>query len=218
MLVKPIIEACAADVADPDFVRTTTDRWLEFLNAAERQIVLVRPDAYAKFESIRLVAGAKQEIPAGGLRFLDAVRNMGDDGLTPGEVVTITSRDPMAAKRSWASGTGSTVIRSVSFDARFPKTFWTYPPVDASTPVYLEVGYSLIPPALEDIENDEINLDAVYYNPIRQWMLHRHYAVNTQSQVARARAGDYEKSFYQSLGIKLQMDVFVSPNQGALNG
>src|SRR3990172_11887436 len=85
--VQSILDEVSGDIQDVNKVRTTNTRLLEFYNNALLQIVLVRPDANADTKAVALVAGTKQDLPAGDIRLLDVVRNMGIAGNTPGNAI-----------------------------------------------------------------------------------------------------------------------------------
>ena len=61
---------------------TTGVRWpvvaelVLWVNDAQREVALMKPDASAKNETVTLVAGTKQSIPTTGNRLLKVVRNM----------------------------------------------------------------------------------------------------------------------------------------------
>jgi len=95
ILAQDLINDIAAELSDPQFVTWSADELLAYLNAATLRVCLVRPDASSSVESLQLVAGTKQSIPATARRLLGIDRNMGADGSTPGKVITSTDKRSM---------------------------------------------------------------------------------------------------------------------------
>ena len=57
---------------------------LDWANQGERKIVSLAPQANPVIEPVQLIAGVKQAITSGGITFINAVRNLGAGGTTPG--------------------------------------------------------------------------------------------------------------------------------------
>lgn len=197
----------------------STKKWSDsdltnYLNGALLQLALVRPDATAKTESALLVAGSKQTLPAGGLRLLDVTRNMGTNGTTPGAVVSVADKDSMGLfKSDWHSQAQASEVENYIYDERNPKTYFVSPPVTSSPAVYVEMVYSAIPTAVLSA-NLAVNIpvDDVYKGPVLDWMLHLSFGVEIISVNSQRLSKEYERSFYQSLGIKYTADIGYSPN------
>ncbi len=198
----------------------TTKRWsdtllLGYLNSAQRQIALVRPDVSSKTVAVLLVPGTKQAIPADGLRLLDTVRNMGTNGTTPGYPIGRTDRKSLDAfNRGWHLDTPATAVKSFIYDDVAPTQFYVTPPVHGSTAVYAEIIYAVSP--TDCALNGNIQLQDIYDNPIKQWMLHRALATELTSQVSQMNSRLQAQNFYQSLSTKTTMDRATSPNPPSL--
>ena len=61
---------------DTSNIRWTAAELILWLNDAQREIALVKPDATATNTHITLATGTKQSIPAGGNRLRKVIRNM----------------------------------------------------------------------------------------------------------------------------------------------
>lgn len=217
ILAQDLINAIAAELSDETFVTWTEADLTGYLNSALRQLVLVRPDVSSSTENITLNPGTKQSIPITALRLLDIVRNMGADGATPGKPIwSIPEKTLNSYRPTWHSETGKSVIKNFVYDEDEPKTFYTYPPVHAVTTVIVEAKFSVMPAEITDVTVDSIPVDDVYEGPLREWMLYRAYSKETDSTESRDLARQHEKSFYQSLGIKTQVDVKLSPSKEVL--
>lgn len=195
----------------------TTKRWSDndltlFYNSAVLQLALVRPDSTAKTSAVLLSANTKQSLPSDGLRLIDITRNMGADGLTPGAAIIKAERAQLDAyNRNWHTDTASATVKNFTYDERNPKVFYVTPKNDGTG--YVEIVYSSAPArvAAANISTTDIAVDDVYYGALKDWMLREAYQIEV-SLVSEARARAYERSFYQSLGLKYQTDRAASPN------
>jgi len=195
-------------------VRLYEADWLEHLNSAALQIVLVRPDANSVIACTKLVAGTKQTVPATAHRLLDVIRNMGALGITAGKPITQVSRQDMdSISTLWHSETGETVIDHFCFDPRSPRMYYVTPPVHISTYVYVEILTSNIPTSMTS-SADNIPLPDLYRGPLMDWALYLAYQHDTDSPGSMSTALHYYKSFYQSLGIDLEGQAATAPTGG----
>lgn len=212
MLATTLISNLANEVLDPDNDHISTDEWLDYLNDAQRMIVLLRPDASYSIEPIKLVAGTHQTLPANGLRLLDVIRNMGIAGTTPGKIITLVKmRDMDLFDRSWHTRTGKTEIKNYMLDERTPKDFYVTPPVSATVNVYIEIKMSVMPTEIVNIATDSIALSDIYLPVIRMWMLHRAFGKESDSPGSAAESQAYAQAFYNALGVKFKVDSGFSP-------
>jgi hypothetical protein len=179
---------------------------LSFLNSAVLQISLVRPDATSTITSLQLAAGTKQVIPSNGNRFVNVIRNLGSDGLTAGKVISKVDREALdSILPTWHQATATTVVLHYLFDERSPKHFYVYPPVHATTAVYVEVVYSENPDEMATT-GATIPLADIYVNPMKDWALYLAYMIDTDSPGSKEQAMHHFKSFYQGLGQEMQME------------
>lgn len=215
MIASEIIDRAGLLLADTEGVRWTRAILLDFVNEAVWQVVLVRPDASARIESVQLAPGTRQSLPEDGLRLLEVIRNMGQDGASPGAAPRLAERGSLdAANPAWHAESGASEIAEYLYDIRRPGTYYVYPPVAASPPVYVEIAYVASPAALED-EGGELAIDDVYAGPVLDWVLYRAFHADTESAAGRARADHHFEAFYRSLDRKTQSDVAVAPDSGS---
>jgi hypothetical protein len=170
-----LIDAVARTLQDPTNIKWGRGELLEYLNDGQREIVLAKPDSYVKNESLALVAGTKQTIPAGGIVFMRINRNMGLTGATPGRVVRHVKINILDEQiPDWHSATPAAAALHYTFDEQDPKRFYVYPP-QPLVPNQVEVVYSAAPPDVAD-EADAITLDDVYKTPLVKYMEYRAYS------------------------------------------
>lgn len=216
MLVSAITSRAAQLLQDSTGVRWPEAELVGWLNDGQREVVLVRPDASVTNASVILTANStKQSIPAGGIRLLDVVRNMGVDGLTPGNVVRLVSREVLNAQiPTWHSDAGQTAIKHFCHDPRDPKHFYVYPRPHATTVVQTELLYSSAPAdcVLPSVTPTAvISLDDVYGNALLDYVLYRAYSKDAEYAANVQRAAGHNGAFFSSLGIKTKADFVTSP-------
>lgn len=221
MLALTIINLCAREYADVAFERVGRDpttviipngpNWLDWLNDAQRQLVLARPDAGAITSSVKLAAGTRQTLAAGEVRIIDVTRNMGADGNTPGKTIRLVDLNAKSEiNRSWHldADAGAAGIREVIYDdKKDPGTYFVSPPAANQ---YIELTRSKLTGDVVDPVNGLITVPDVYAGPLQAWMLFRAYSMPSVSLGNAQKAGSYFTSFHSQLGIKLQSERFWS--------
>ena len=216
MLVSAIVNRATALLQDATNVRWPEAELVNWLNDGQREIVLIRPDASVTNAPMILTANStRQTLPAAGIRLLDVVRNMGIDGLTPGNVVRLVTREVLDAQiPTWHVDAGQAAIKHFCNDPRDPKHFYVYPRPHATTVVQVEVLYSSAPAdcALPSVTPTAvITLDDVYGNALLDYVLYRAYIKDAEYAANVQRAEGHYGSFAASLGIKLKTDMATAP-------
>lgn len=210
MLASALLQRVQDILQDTTGVRWPEAELLRYLNDAQREIVLHKPDASAVTQSVQLVAGTKQATPAGSLRLLDVIRNMGTNGNTPGNVITLIGRGVLdAQRRGWHAETAEAEADHYVFDVRDPKTFYVYPPV-SGTPQQVEAILS-IAPAEVTAASQSISLDDIYANIIMDYCLYRAYSKDADFAANLERALTHYQAVAASLGLKTQSSLLYSP-------
>lgn len=208
MLASEVIDSAAIILQDITNVRWPRAELLKWLNQAQQQIVMIRPDASVANQNIALVAGTKQSIPAPGMRVLDIARN------NNGAAIRLVSREILdSISSSWHSMAQSGVIKHYTMDQRDPTRFYVYPPAIAGT--VIEALYS-IPPVDCAAESSSIFSD-VYSNQILDWMLYRAYLKDAEFASDLAKAASFRGSFMEMLGAKTQTDIAFDPLKSQAN-
>lgn len=196
--------------------RTELQGWL---NDAYKEIILVRPDAYAQSAKITLSPGTRQSIavtPAGALRLLDVVRNTAG-GSAKRAIRTIDRKILDEQMPDWHAQVGSIDVQHFIFDPKLPKEFLVYPPALATSEV--EIVYSSVPTphTLTDSQlssaatAETLKLDDVYANAILDYVLYRGYSKDASYAGNAQRASQAYTAFSNSLGMKSQVDGATAP-------
>lgn len=214
LTAQNLIDRVNDTLQDTTNVRWPTAELLRYLNDGQREVVLLRPDASVTTQAVQLAANeTRQALPATGVRLLDATRNMGSAGTTPGSAIRLIAREVLDTQvPTWHSDVGQTVVKHYMFDPRAPKQFYVYPRVHATTQVWVELVYSSAPTDVAGL-NNTITLDDIYANALIDFVLYRAYSKDAEYAANATYATQRYQSFLASLGIKGQTDQSVNPNQ-----
>jgi hypothetical protein len=201
----------AADLyGDVDGDRIDSDKWIKYLNASIRALILVRPDAGAQTANVQLVPGVLQTLPATALRLLDITRNMGVDGLTAGKIVTPADRKHLDySNLLWPAATGDTVIDNFSYDKENPRIYYVTPPAHATTAVYVEMQVAQLPTAVA-LSTDELGINDVFFEPLVQYMLYKAFITDDEG-VEFQKAMAYMQNFFTLLQVELATSSAAGP-------
>ena len=205
MQAKPIIDTAARQLSDTGNTRWSREALADYLSWVIAEMAGLLPDSVAELDTMKLVDGAEQDMPADVIRWMGGVRNMGSDGATPGRAVhngdlaTQEAFDP-----DWINRKPKNVVRDVFFTLSAPRKFYVAPPVTtASGDVHLQFKAARQPPDGETINADEATELPVtddYFNVVLNGVLA--YALGEDTGDADAQLADrYAQSFYQALGI-----------------
>ena len=188
--------------------RWSRAEWLGYLNDAQIQIVMLRPDMSVENKSLPLQPGWKQQIPAEGLRLLAVNAN------TSGRVVKLISTEKLDAfDANWRAARASDVVKHYMVDPRDPGRFAVYPP--ATSKASVECLYSVLPRACDS----ELALifSEVVKNQILDWMLFRAFSKDDEFADVAEKRSFYQNSFMTALGAKTQSDLALDATKSQPN-
>lgn len=203
ILASAIIDKAEIILQDTTNVRWTTDELLGWLNDAQREIALIKPDASVKTSAVQLTSGTKQTLGSGStadaIMLLKVVRNMGTDGTTAGNAIRVVSGEILDAQRpGWHSETSTAAVVHAVYDPRNPKQFYVYPPNTGTG--YVELMYSATPTAVGTL-GSTITVDDVFSNAILDYILFRAYSKDVEYAGNAARAEKHYLAFANSMGL-----------------
>jgi len=201
---------------------TTGIRWpvvtelVLFVNDAQREIALIKPDASAVNATVTLATGTKQEIPAAGNRLLRVVRNMSAaSGGTGKRSVRLVSREVLDAQTpDWHDPTVSgdaahtAVIKHYIYDEQNPRNFYVYPGVAGNS--FIEIIYSSNPSTVAQADN--LSIPDIFANAVMDYVLFRAYTKDAEYAGNNQRASTHYNLFIASVTGKAQIDAITSPN------
>jgi hypothetical protein len=204
---------------------TTGVRWpvvaelVLWVNDAQREIALLKPDASATNETITLATGTKQDIPSGGNRLLKVVRNMSAaSGGTGKRSVRIVDREVLDAQTpDWHDPTVSgdaahtNIVKHYIYDDSNPRNFYVYPGIAGDA--YLEVIYSSNPAAVA--QSDNLSIPDIYANSVMNYVLYMAYMKDAEYAGNAQRASSHYQLFTAAVTGKAQLDAVSNPNINA---
>lgn len=201
---------------------TTGVRWpvvqeiVLWVNDAQREIALFKPDASAMNETITLVDGTKQSIPSSGNRLLGVVRNMSAaSGGTGARSIRIVEREVLDAQTpTWhdpaSSGDAAhgPLVKHYVYDDSNPRNFYVYPGVSGNA--YVEIIYSGNPSIVA--LGDMLTVPDIYANSVYNYVLYSCYMKDAEYTGNSQRAGNHYQLFMAAVTGKSQLDLVTSPN------
>ncbi len=214
--VGSIIDRVQSTIQDVTGIRWPQAELVYWVNDAQREIVLFKPDASAVNATITLVDGTKQDIPGAGNRLLNVIRNMSAaSGGTGKRAIRLVQPEILNAQApDWhdPSVTGqaahTNIVKHYIYDDQNPRNFYVYPGVSGNA--YIEIVYSKDPDSVT--ASDNINIADIYANAIMDYVLYRAYSKDAEYAANNQRAAQHYQLFLQSVTGKGQVDQVTTPN------
>jgi hypothetical protein len=218
--VQSVIDRVQKTLQDTTGVRwPVVDELVLWVNDAQREIALLKPDASAKNTTITLASGTKQEIPNDGNRLLRVVRNMSSAATNSAgkRAVRIVSREVLDAQTpDWhdplVSGDAAhaAVVKHYVYDEQNPRNFYVYPGIAAASAAYLEIIYSANPNTVTQASN--LDIPDIFGNAVMNYVLYMAYMKDADYAGNQQRAASHFQLFMSSITGKAQLDAMTSPN------
>ncbi len=224
-LASTIIDKVRSTLQDitPGGMRYKDDELLGWLNSAQTEIALHKPEATSKNMTIPLAAGTLQYLPAGGIQFLKLDRNENNSsGTAPGRAIRITSGIELdVATPDWHQLTGVESVYHYIFNEDNPDRFYVYPPSDSTGTFdginvngasrWVRAVFSVAPTNVTTV-NDNIDVPDVFANIIMDYILFRAYGKDATFAGNMQRSTGHYQMFATALGVKLQVEQANNPN------
>lgn len=215
--VQSVIDRVQAILQD-----TTGIRWpvvselVLFVNDAQREIALLKPDSSASNTTVTLATGTKQSIPTDGNRLLRVVRNMSAaSGGTGKRSIRLVSREILDSQTpDWHDPTvtgdaaHTNIVKHYIYDESNPRNFYVYPGVSGTA--YAEIVYSANPSTVNQSGN--LSIPDIFANAVTDYVLFRAYTKDAEYAGNTQRASTHYNLFINSVTGKAQIDVITSPN------
>lgn len=176
---------------------------LDLLNAAALAVALHRPDATAKTRLLRLTPGARQNLPPDAETLIELIRNMGDDGHTPGAAIQIMHVDLLTAMAAYTQAGNE--VRQYAYDRLTNSLiFWVLPAVQYDADVWVEATLSLSPRPVTS-PDDPLPVPDAYAQALVHHMLASILSGdNEASNVAKAQL--HTQMWSSLMGLKQNID------------
>ena len=210
LTAQNIIDRAAMIIQDLTNVRWPLTELTNWLNDSRRELAVVRPDIYSTMATKTLDAGAKQNLPADGLRLMDIPRNTG------GAAITVTQRGFLDQQNpGWHSMTASAIIKHFMMDERNPNIFWVYPPATLASSV--ELIYQKAPTDYTTSSNLTA-YEELYGGAMVDYICYRAFSKDSEYAGNAQRALAHYQQFQNALGIGHKNDLTYSPNLANVGG
>lgn len=200
MTVQSLIDKIRILLHDADAINWTDGELVGWLNDAQREISVYKPDICVANETINLEPGSKQSLPTGGLTLIDAIRSMTSTG--PARAVKLVPRRILDAQRpDWHQQAPADEVIGVCFDDRDQKTFYVWPPSTGAVNSRLEIVYAKTPPDVT-IGSSGISIDDTYATAIISYVAYRAYSKDSDYAADDSRAASHYSHFVSLIGGK----------------
>lgn len=215
--VQSVIDRVQTTLQDTTGIRwPVADELVLWVNDAQREIALLKPDASAINDTVTLATGTKQTIPSAGNRLLRVVRNMSAaTGGTGKRSIRLVSREILDAQTpDWHDPTVSgdaahtSVVKHYMYDEQDPRNFYVYPGVSGSA--YVEIVYSSNPSTVT--ASDDLSIPDIYANAVMNYVLYMAYMKDAEYAGNSQRAANHYQLFTASVTGKAQVDLITTPN------
>lgn len=217
--VQSVIDRVQKVLQDTTGVRwPVVDELVLWINDAQREVALLKPDSSAKNITVTLATGTKQEIPSDGNALLRVVRNMSASANGLGRrAVRIVQREVLDAQTpDWhnPSITGdaahANVVKHYVYDEQNPRNFYVYPGVAAANSAFVEIIYSANPNTVT--QNGNLDIPDIYANAVMNYVLYMAYMKDAEYAGNSQRASSHFQLFVTSITGKGAVDALTSPN------
>lgn len=216
MPAQSIVRRVVETLQDNTSIRWPVGELVRYLNDAQREVILYRPDAAVTNAKVTLVEGSRQSLPSGGTKLVEVVRN----STGTKRAVRMVNREILDAQLpGWHAQTGVTEVLHYMYDPREPRIFYVYPPAAASG-ASVEVTYASVPAdiaepadgALYTAVSGNIGVPDIYGNAVQDYVLYRAYTKDSEYAGNAARAQAHYAAFANALGVEIKATVAVAPN------
>lgn len=213
---QSIIRRCVETLQDNTSIRWPVSELVRYLNDAQREVILYRPDAAVTNASVPLVTGSRQNLPVGGTKLVEVVRNSAGTK----RAVRMVNREILDAQLpGWHAQAGVTEILHYMYDPREPRVFYVYPPA-AVTGAAVDLSYASMPTdiaepsegALYTSVTGNLGVPDIYGNAVQDYVLYRAYTKDSEYAGNAARAQAHYGAFANALGVEVKATVAVAPN------
>lgn len=187
---------------------------LHYINAAQRQIVTLVPEANVieSIEDLGSNTDARQTLPAGGIKFVKISNNFSDASTRKGPVRyaekdALDSWDP-----DWEYTPGSdgdNYFKHYCHDAREDDVYYLYPPPAVSNK-FIGLVYSKIPDDLADLHAD-LSLDDDFFESYVDYVVFRALSKEGRYSLPDRERDRLWAKFLQSLGLKHVAETNIGP-------
>lgn len=210
LLAGDLFTSCGYELNDlePGYEHTrwTVPELAEYLTGAIAQISALKPTLYASFVPLRLTSGSVQSVPAEYTELIDILYNLNVDG-SHGAFV---SQSSLSAARALGRPSCATVrgggyeVRSYSSHPENDAYFFVDPPVPKLDPMPAVWAMVRLAPSKITAATDSVIManttPETYREALKDWMLYRAFAKDSESSDSFQKSQAHYKAFMQYVG------------------
>lgn len=208
LLAGDLFYSCGLELNDlepgNEHLRWTVPELAEYLTGAVAQVAALKPTLFTSFVPIGLAAGAVQTVPAQYTELIDVLYNLNSDG-SQGERVTQGSFSAARALgRPSCSSDGGYVVKSYSAHPDNDTYFYVDPLVPAGTSAAVWALVRLAPSKITQASDAVVMANTTpetYREALKDWMLYRAFAKDTESSDSFQKSQAHYKAFMQFIGM-----------------
>jgi hypothetical protein len=205
LLAGELFDSCYLELIDPDHVRWPESELADYLTGAIAQVASLKPTLFTVFVPIGLAPGVVQTVPAEFSELVDIIYNLNPDG-TQGEPISQGSfTAARALGRSSCAQTydGGYVVRSFTIHPDNDTYFYVDPPAPAVAGLgvwaLVRRGPNVILARTDAVVMANTTPET-YREALKDWMLYRAFAKDTESSDSFQRSQAHYKAFMQFVG------------------
>ena len=215
--VNDVINKVQETLQDTAGIRwSVADELIKWLNDAQNEIALLKPDATSENTTVTLATGTKQSIPSDGNRLLRVMRNMSAaSGGNGGRAIRVVARDVLDTQTpTWhdpavtGDAAHTNVVKNYIYDEQDPKNYYVFPGVSGNT--YIEIVYSKNPATVSAGGN--LSVDDMYANAVQNYILYMAFMKESEAAGNAQRASSHYNLFTAAITGKAQIDTITTPN------
>lgn len=215
VLASTIVNRARQVLMDSTGVRWTTDELLQWMTDAQRQIVLIKPDANLEERELTvsgggLVVNTTRQSLSNAEAHLQAFQILDIPYNTSGRAIRLVDRTQLDLTRpDWHAEAASETILHWCYDQRDPMSFYLYPRPTSSAGIH--IIYSRVPNGIA-AEDDALEVPDVLANAVLDYVLYRAYTKDADYGANSQKAVAYYQAFNAAVGGREQVEMSDNPN------
>jgi len=190
-----------------EHVRWTVAELADYLTGGIAQMSALKPTLFTVFEAIRLSPGAVQSVPAQYTELIDVLYNLNQDGSQGERVVqgSFSAARALGRPSCLQTSSGSYEVRSYTVHPDNDTYFYVDPPVPGVPPYPAVWALVRLAPNVITASSDAVVManttPETYREALKDWILYRAFAKDTESSESYQKSQAHYKAFMQFLGV-----------------
>lgn len=199
MQASDVIDRASLVLIDPAHERWSESEQMLYLTDGLMAVATVKPEAFAKTDTLALEEGALQNLPQSAESLL-SVESLGANG----EYRSVTYCDVDLLDRfrpGWRGEEPEAMTLNYAHDARVPNELYVYPPAKAGGE--LRLRYVPVPARVTSLDQ-ELELSDRYMPALTDYVAYRCFMKDSESPTSAERAMNHLELFNTAVGAQFQ--------------